>query len=408
MIYLLFNVRLNRSLAIIAAAVCITACGTVPFNEARTAYQRGDFEQATTALSSSRVRSKDKLLALMEQGSIWHEAGDYQRSSSALLQAVELLSSTDYVSVSENAAALAVNEWTKTYRGESAERLWIHTYQIMNFLLLGKNESAAVEARQALALLAESGNELQQDHFTRAMLAAAFDSVKLYNNAYIEYRKLSEALPSNSLLSDLRNDRALRSGIPLSAKITTQSQLPKGAEGELVLFVASGDIPRKVAGDLVLYPADRISFPIYDINTSPAPDLSLTIDSQSKGESETITPGITTDLGSIARNALAARGTKIAASQIARTSIKHALVKATEEDSESAAALLGFVFFVVEQADTRSWVTLPGYLSLLRVSLPPGDHSVTVHNNAAYANRSQTIDNILISPGRTTYHRIRF
>jgi len=35
--------------------------------------------------------------------------------------------------------------------------LWIHTFQMMNFLLLDQAESAAVEARQALKIYADHG-----------------------------------------------------------------------------------------------------------------------------------------------------------------------------------------------------------------------------------------------------------
>jgi len=71
-----------------------------------------------------------------------HQRGDYDQSSQVFLQASRLLDDTDFISISEQSAALAINDWATTYRGEYAERLWIHTYQMMNFLLLGKAESA--------------------------------------------------------------------------------------------------------------------------------------------------------------------------------------------------------------------------------------------------------------------------
>ena len=53
------------------------------------------------------------------------------------------------------------------YSGEFSERLWVHTFQMINYLLLDQPEGAAIEARRAVALYEEHGNVLQNDLFTR-------------------------------------------------------------------------------------------------------------------------------------------------------------------------------------------------------------------------------------------------
>ena len=390
-----------RQLAYSLLLFCVLAagCSSVPINKARDAYWRGDYEEAKTLLDSSDIASRNRLLALMEKGSILHESGDYEGSSQALLAAAKLLESTDFVSVGKTVAASTVNDNVKTYRGEYAERLWIHSWQIMNFLLLGKNESAAVEARQALRIWDAHEDALAQDYVSRALLGVAFDSVGLFNSALIEYRKLQKLLPSNPQIEQLVADRAVRSGVATTEQRKQYSGRHK-THGELIVFISNGRIPRKQSGDLVIYPGERISFPFYPPTFQR--NISVTISSKDKDLSAQT---LTSNLGNVVGASLKARGTRIAAQHVVRSGVKHALVNAAENESETAAALLQVALFLLEEADTRSWQTLPGYLSLLRVALPPGSHSLQLNTNTQEGN-GERLD-VTINAGQTLYRRVR-
>jgi len=50
-----------------------------------------------------------------------------------------------------------------------------HTYLMMNFLAVGRYDSAAVEARRALERIADKESVLEQDAFTRALIALSFE-----------------------------------------------------------------------------------------------------------------------------------------------------------------------------------------------------------------------------------------
>lgn len=390
--------RNKLALLLTCACILLTACGSAPLRDAQDAFNRGQYDTAVALLSDDDIRQRDRLLALMEKGLILHHMGEYQQSTQVFLQATSLLDDTDYISVSEQAQSLAINDWTTTYRGEYAERLWIHTYQMMNFLLLNQPESAAVEARQALALYDEFGEALEDDHFTRALIAVAFESVNRPNDAYIEYRRLAEKLPHSEAATSRTASLARQLGFSTSTEKTVKPEKANENDGELLLFVANGRIPRKLAGDLILYPDYRISFPIYDFPLTPQPQLSI------KRNQRTSTPDpITTHLATVAKASLSARGKAIAAKQISRVGVKHALVELAEEESKGGAAILNALFFLLEEADTRSWETLPGRLSLLRLAIPPGTHEIAIISDGSTTNLGQ----VTLKPRQRVYRKVR-
>lgn len=390
---------LSVKLLLVCAYALLVGCGSAPLRGAQDAFNQGQYDTAVSLLSGDDIRQQDELLALMEKGLILHHVGDYKQSSQVFLEATALLDHSDYISVTEQTLSLAINDWTTKYRGEYAERLWIHTYQMMNFLLLGKPESAAVEARQALVLYDEFADPLEDDHFTRALIAVAFESVNLPNDAYIEYRKLSSLLPDSDAVRSQTAALAKRLGFAQPVKKSSKNTKTNSNYGELLLFVANGRIPRKQAGDLFLYPDYRVSFPVYNFSETHQPSITVTASTPVQ------TPdSISTNLASVAKTSLSARGKAIAAKQIARVGVKHALVDLAEEESSAAAAILNALFFVLEEADTRAWESLPGRLSLLRIPLPPGTHDIAVTS----AGGQHTLDRLTVKPGQRLYRRIRF
>ena len=97
---------------------------------------------------------RSQLLFLLEQGVVLHQLGRYQDSVKVFLDAAQLSREFETISASEQLSSLITSERLVRYQGEYGERLWIHSYQMMNFLLLAQYDSALVEAKQALDLLA--------------------------------------------------------------------------------------------------------------------------------------------------------------------------------------------------------------------------------------------------------------
>jgi len=82
-----------------------------------------------------------------------------------------------------------------------------------------------------------------------------------------------------------------------------------------------------------------------------------------------------------------------------------------ERDSSGILGLVGTVYsLVTDQADLRSWLTLPGSGQVLRLPLPAGSHPVSLPGMAApldveVRNGRPTLVHLAVLPGRT-YSRI--
>ena len=386
-------------------------CATLPRDEVRHEFLQGRPEAALATLEKAEISRRDALLALMERGLILHSMGRYEESAKAFLKAERLLDEWDYISVSEQTKTLVVNEWAGVYKGEYAERLWIHSYQMMNYLLLGDYEDAAVEARLALKVLDAHETPLKKALFTRALIGLSFESAGKYNDAFIEYKKLAEQLPSERLIARQLYWTALRSGIVAEAEKyrkmlgTTKMKSDPEKMAEVVVFIAHGVMPRKVPNDIFIAPDVRLSFPQYPPTKIFKPRYSVVEEGKHLQFEE-----VTTLLPDVARDSLDARGKALLAKQAARASIKHNIAHEVGKKNELAGSLLQIAFLVLEEADTRGWSTLPETLSLLRIPLTPGKHHLTIDAGNALHGNSPLLDlgDLELKPGQRIYRKVRF
>ena len=163
-----------RLLFAIGLLVLLNGC-TGRLNKASQEYYAGQPREALTLLDKGEsFGNRNELLFLMEKGLVLHQLGNYRQSAEQLLQAAQLIDQFYYISLSEQASALAVNDWLTRYKGEYSERLWVHSYLMMDFLLLGEYDSALVEAKQALKVLGRHREALKDAYFTRALIALCF------------------------------------------------------------------------------------------------------------------------------------------------------------------------------------------------------------------------------------------
>ncbi|MFK5927507.1 MAG: hypothetical protein QM483_12815, partial [Desulfuromusa sp.] len=141
-------------------------------NKASRYYYADQPQQALDLLEKGdTLGNRNQLLFLLEKGVVFHQLGDYQQSVNQFLAAAQLIDQFEVVSLSEQAGSLVTNEWMTHYRGEYSERLWVHSYLMMNYLLLGEYDDALVEAKRALERLEQYPEALNADYFTRALIA---------------------------------------------------------------------------------------------------------------------------------------------------------------------------------------------------------------------------------------------
>ncbi len=289
----------------------------------------------------------------MEKGSILFFSGSYRQSSEILLAAGRLIKEQDQISILDQTSAVIVNDNTMEYKGEYAERLWVHTLLMMNFLLLDDIEKALVEAKQALEVYERYPRALEQADFTRALIALCYENLRYFDDAKIEYRKISNTADHSF----------------------TPPPVPSGDEAELVLFLSSGTIPRKVSREIVVPPSVRISLPTY--RSSPPP---LRLQVRSENEEPFLT--VSSNLGLIAKMSLKERMAEYITRQAIRVGTKETLSQIAEQQDDLAGAVVRLILLIAEQADIRSWQTLPGSLTITRLKLRPGVNTIKIYSGS--------------------------
>ncbi len=365
--------------------VYLSACAS-PLRNATDQFRSGDYASALTTLEekSVEIADRDLLLLHLNKGIVLHHLARYEESNQELLRAADIIEELSRTSISEQVSTLAVNDWLASYRGEYVEQLWVHSYLMMNFLLLDNSESAAVEARRALTLFASKPDALKQALFTRALIATSFEGTGLINDAYIEYKQLDEASSDNSNFVDKLYSQALQLGFAEDTKrykqdlLAAQQSLP-GSEklkSELIIFLSQGDIPHKVSGNVFFPPDIRLSWPEYGYSYRPINLIDIY-----DNENPVVYKEVASDFASLARTSLYERGKTIAIKHALRAGAKHAIVHEVGNENALAGGLLQVALFVLEEADTRGWDSLPSHMSMLRIPLDPGTHTISILAN---------------------------
>ncbi len=393
--------------ALLCAAIVLQGCATnSSLYDARNQFFSGQPQAALTTLETESISGRDRLLAHLDRGLIAHTAGDYEQSVLAFRAATDMLARLDFISVREQSASLVTNDWVSTYKGEYSERLWIHTFQMMNFLLLNRPDSAAVEARQALQVLDKHGDHLRKDVYTRALIAMSFEAAGKPDSAHIEYKKLFQEARLNSGVARRAWQNAKRLGREQDANdfkdLISGKARVGDRKGELVVFLQTGSIPHKTPGEIYIDASTYASFPIYPV--IPRPNIKLAVNKDGENHHADVLTLQTVD---VSRAALAARGKSIATKQILRVAAKKGIAHALAREDELLGALFSVAFLASEVADTRSWETLPAHVTLVQIPLSEGNHSVELQVREDSNFYNVVIPNVEIDSRRTTYRSLR-
>ncbi len=145
----------------------------------------------------------------------------------------------------------------------------------------------------------------------------------------------------------------------------------------------------------------RVAFPQYIERPAVFNNGSLTIDSQSSS----IPLQLVEDVNAIAFKCLQERMAWEFGKALLRVAIKKAAEYAIRKENKDAATAVGILNAFTEQADTRHWQTLPHGIYYCRLSLPEGNHTITL------TVKSNKIDQVqqhqftfTIQSGKTYFH----
>ena len=279
--------------AIVATALLLAGCSAT-YNQRMQRYEEqlysGQYEKAFNQLDDIKLLKKDRnrFLYLAEKGRTANLLGWYDTSNVFLNQADYFLED-HFKNAGDVAKSNLLNPMMETYLGEDFERFLVHFYKATNYLQLGDNENALVEARRISnennRLSDTKGskeNKYSSDAFSFILQGVIFEKNGQLNDAFISYRnaanlfleKENRQLYGVEMPAQLQQD-VLRTATQLGfasdvsfyeEAFGTTYQPDSLSNGELVLFWESGKAPVKAETN----PAFRLlgnSDQYYFINT---------------------------------------------------------------------------------------------------------------------------------------------
>ena len=448
-------VTLRRTLLVVAvfAALSLSGCSTFSSrNESlRAAYGSANFS-AADALVDGKIADQagvkvelvrgskgldsaidplknDTLLYLLDKGMTRLAQEDpatalrlFRRSRSAL----DATFQADSAALLKELASLFTDDSVRTYKGADYEQLMVRVMLALSDLVAGGGDAYAYAVQIGEKQEEIIGSPLGE--ITRDGVDSGYRPREQYRRialgAYLQGVIREEALERDEAARAY--GRALtisggRSNLYTTALERVNGKLPsETGQGALHVFYFGGRGPYLgetrsnptdaairlaglaaflVTGNVALIAQAPLPVPFVLVNDAHVPPLTVSSDGH-VGVTETLL-----DLNSIAREQLNANMPWIMARVLLRRSAKAALAtvagRATERGTKSDGAglavslFMGLVSTATENADTRSWETLPATIQAVRLELPAGEQMVRFGN----ADERR----IRIAPGRNSY-----
>ena len=440
-----------KTLPLLLIIFLLTGCGGYKFSEVIKPLENGQPETAYTYLQKHAPKKPD-IPFLFELGLVAHYADHFTESSAALDQARDIAEDRYTKSVSKEVGSLVTSDKLRPYAGTRYERLLIHYYQALNYVYQGQLDGALVECRRATNLINYfKGEDEKYDFFGAAFLAhlsaMLFEATGELNDAFISYRQAAEYYQNAAEKTGVEIPKDIGHSLVRSARklgFTDEAAHyrqqygeppPRPADtGELILFYESGYVPHKREENLIfpILKTDKVDEPAKFVPTligrrgKVYEDVKLeyllrvaipTIDSrrpQYRGievavGNEKADGQLVEDVEKIAIETLNAQGLIILTRTLVRALGKYLLFRQANKQHEALGLLTNLAGVVTEQADTRSWKTLPNQIFVVRMSLPAGNHTLNLSfldANGRVSHR-ESVPNVKINPHRITFLNYR-
>ncbi|WP_445776452.1 COG3014 family protein [Shewanella sp.] len=399
-----------------------------------------DTPTANISELADHINSNDGLLYAQESGRIMQVAGDFERSKTYYQQAISAYQAFDdkaIISASKlgsGASSLLLNDNAIPYRGPGYERIMVHQYQALNYLFSGDTQGALVEVRRSNELQSMEQARYQQSQKSVQNMAngtidaqmaqlgqsagtvtSSFLNAYSYyitgllhelanepNDAFIDYRKAAQITPDNRYLQQDLVRLAKQLAMPQYDEFKQRwgdTVLPGEQQGQVIFIVERDFVPEKQS-ITVPFPINGNIQSASLATYQPQPYLNSTSLIHGLGE-ENIEAQNIANISALAINALKEDLPGALFRQAARIYAKYELNQSVQSGSRrannqvDAGALVMQIFNVIsEQADRRSWLTLPRQAQIAKQFIDAGTYDIRLNN-------SQNVK-IEVKPNRTT------
>lgn len=406
---------LGAVLLALAAASCVSF--TLRHEEV---YQRLLMEgpaSALQALETSNRRYRDRVLYELDKAMLLRLTGDYAASNASFESAKETIQTLSATSITENITAVAINEDTRSYVGQPYEQLLLYAYKTLNYLAMGDVGGARVEVLQADAKMREWASMSEWEGinasvFMRYLSGIVFELTGEWNDALIAYRKAYEVLQENSMQTPYYLQRDL---LRLTQRVGLNEEFnhyrrdfPEMAssgfqlepdQAELIVIYHQGLVSRMFTQSISNFSPDisqyvRIAVPVYPLEIPWITKARIGIGNEFH---ET---AVLEDIDQLARRNLAARMPGIMARAMIRVVAKKQAAHNAGKDDAFAGFIVELAGQLTEQADTRSWTSLPATIQIARITVMSGEHQLTVSamESKGLNRRLEYQQNVVLAP----------
>lgn len=349
---------------------------------------RGEVESAFAHADQIYKKSQDpggakqnKYLALLERGKLALAGRQYDQGIADLQEAEKrFLTIEGTVSLTEGLGSLATDDTAREYEPEMHEKLMISPYLVLAYLSKGDFDGARVERNRTIHKIHQYIEEKPErsyleNPFARLLSAIVYEMEGKYDDAKIEYRKMKSDDEIKRLEDKKENTADL--AILIDAGIGPQKYEVKWGPAVVPAGMQTVTLGFAYAG---YNPADSdVSNCSVRLNGEPAGtagvlyDLEDTILSQYENDKAAITGKI---LARMTGKAVAQVAAQLAAEKLMENIPFGSLFAKVAITAASAQ------WISAEQADLRSWLTLPKQIQYLRLNdLAPGEHSIVIEYN---------------------------
>ncbi|MCZ6776383.1 MAG: hypothetical protein O7D34_08010 [Ignavibacteria bacterium] len=433
----------NKALWFCSAALLflLASCGTSTefYRTVEDNISKGEYREAIQEVRSNRSAYGDKstVLFLLDMGLLFHYAGEPDSSTKYFFAAEKEIEDLYTKSISLAVLSFVLNDNVLPYEGEDFEKVLINVFLALNYAEKGMMEDALVEARKVDLKLRqyvreyEGKNKYQEDAFIRYIAGAMYETEGEINDAFISYRKAYEAYlvyereygtPTPSfLLDDLVRTATLMSFTEEAELYASLGGKPYDQEnrtmGSILVIAYAGKGPIKeeirptvtipdTAGILHTF---QVALPRFVPRYHGERQYVVTAVSASdsvRGRTE-----IAENVTAIASQSLDDRLALVYLKSGGRAVLKFLAAEKAKseisEDSDSkarnflASLAIDLVVGATEQADTRTWRTLPAEFQLARLNLPPGTYTLNIASSDNLYALSDV--DVSVQPGKTSF-----
>jgi len=423
-----------RQSIILSVCFILSGCSTIGFNDlfndyasqmtpVRNAIQNNNIEQAQSLIANNSKLHSSYLLNQLEQARLKDLANEQSLSQQqfenvyAQVQTKREAAKIQLSAGLEQSNALFTNDSAITYVPPAYEMSMLHSYKALNYVYNSDLEGALVEIRRAnkvqVDALADNQTQINdtieqaqqhypsmsnvtrgikngfQNAFTFYLSALLYQSDKQYDDAYIDYKKALEIQPDNHYLQQDVMRLAKKQGFNQDLEEFERRFSPlkplHANHGEVVILVEQGLVPKQdefklrlpiytSGGDARFY---SLAMPVYKDNAFIANINGVNIGSQNLELNPLV--HIEALAAKTLEQQIPARVSRQVLRLVAKEKVRAELARSTGDVGNIIANIYNLAS---EQADTRSWLTLPNQISMARSSLNAGSHTLLIGNHA--------------------------